>query len=131
MRFLADMGISMHTVVWLRQHEYDTIHLCEEGLQRLSDEKILAKARVERRILLTMDLDFSYLVAASKGCLSSVILFRLNDERSEVVNRRLADVLANHKDDLEMGAIILVSETTIRVRHLPITPTINEKHERK
>ncbi len=131
MRFLADMGISMHTVIWLRQHGYDTIHLREEGLQRLSDEKILAKAKVERRILLTMDLDFSYLVAASRGYLSSVILFRLNDERSEVVNRRLADLLANHKDDLEMGAIISVSEATICVRHLPITPTINEKHERK
>ncbi|MEW5767468.1 MAG: DUF5615 family PIN-like protein [bacterium] len=120
MKFLADMGVSMHTVVWLRRQGYDTIHLREEGLQRLSDEKILAKAKIEKRILLTMDLDFSYLVAIGKGFLPSVILFRLSDERSEGVNRRLADVLTNHKDDLELGAIASVSEVSIRVRRLPI-----------
>lgn len=38
MRFLADMGLSMHMVVWLRRQGYDTIHLLEEGLQHLSME---------------------------------------------------------------------------------------------
>ena len=120
MRFLADMGVSARTVAWLRQQGYHAVHLRDEGLQRLPDEEILTKARVEKRILLTMDLDFGYLLAVSREHLPSVILFRLSDERSEVVNRRLADVLSQCQSDIEAGAIISVSDTAIRVRRLPI-----------
>ena len=36
MRFLADMGVSMRVVDWLRAQGYDTIHLRDEGpMQRL------------------------------------------------------------------------------------------------
>lgn len=120
MRFLADMGISMRTVEWLRDQGHDAVHLSEEGLQRLPDEEILVKARVEGRILLTMDLDFGYLLAVSKAKLPSVILFRLSDERSEVVNGRLADVFAQPESGLEAGAIISVNERVFRIRRLPI-----------
>jgi predicted nuclease of predicted toxin-antitoxin system len=34
MRFLADMGISMRTVEWLRRQGHDIVHLREEGLQQ-------------------------------------------------------------------------------------------------
>lgn len=120
MKFLADMGISTRTVAWLRQQGHDAVHLREERLQRLTDEEIIAKARAEQRILLTMDLDFGYLLAVSKEHVPSIVLFRLEDERSEVVNERLADVLIQCESVLETGAIISVSEAAIRVRRLPI-----------
>jgi predicted nuclease of predicted toxin-antitoxin system len=53
MKFLADMGISLRTVSWLRNAGYDAVHLRDEGLQRLPDDQILVKARTEGRILLT------------------------------------------------------------------------------
>jgi predicted nuclease of predicted toxin-antitoxin system len=114
------MGISMYTVEWLRQQGHDAVHLREEGLQRSSDQEVMAKALAEERILLTMDLDFGYLLAVSGEQLPSVILFRLGDERSEVVNERLADLLAQCKAALEGGAILSVNEAAIRVRRLPI-----------
>ena len=120
MKFLADMGISMRTVAWLRKLGHDAVHLREEGLQRLSDEKILVKARLEERSLLTMDLDFGYLLAVSKGLMPSVILFRLDDESSEMVNQQLVKVLTFHRSDIEAGTIISVNEAAIRVRRLPI-----------
>ncbi len=120
MKFLADMGISMRTVTWLRQQGYDVVHLREQGLQRLPDEHVMAKARDEQRILLTMDLDFGYLLAVSGGVLPSVVLFRLSDERAEVVNSRLSQVISTCARDLESGAIISVSEDSIRVRNLPV-----------
>ena len=67
-----------------------------------------------------MDLDFGYLLAISKEQLPSVIIFRLSDERSEVVNKRLADVLAQCSNDIEAGAVISVGDDDIRVRRLPI-----------
>lgn len=119
MRFLADMGISMRTVIWLRSSGHNAIHLSEENLQR-SDDEVLAKARTEGRILLTMDLDFGYLLAVSREQVPSVILFQLENESSEVVNRCLVEVIGECASDLEAGAIISVSEEAIRVRRLPI-----------
>jgi predicted nuclease of predicted toxin-antitoxin system len=58
MLFLADMGISMSTVKWLKSKKHDVIHVREIGMQTTSDDEILARARDEKRIVLTCDLDF-------------------------------------------------------------------------
>lgn len=79
MKFVADMGISPRTVNLLKTAGYDAVHLVDEGLERLADDEILIKARFERRILLTVDLDFGYLLAVSGATLPSVILFRLGN----------------------------------------------------
>ena len=41
MKFLADMGISLRTVDWLRELGHDVVHLRDRGLQKLSDDEIL------------------------------------------------------------------------------------------
>ncbi len=120
MKFLADMGISPKTVAFLRSLGHDAIHLHEEGLDRLPDPAILTKARLEGRVLLTHDLGFGELVAAAGEHLPSVIIFRLHNMRPENVNRHLNLVLDNHREALEQGAIISVTELRIRVRLLPI-----------
>ena len=120
MKFLADMGISIRSVIWLRNQGHDIVHLSEQGLQRMLDEDIFKKAKDEKRVILTMDLDFSQIIAASKDRLPSVVIFRLSNERSENVNRRLKDLLDHCSDDLREGSIIAVSENNIRIRHLPI-----------
>ena len=96
------------------------VHLVDEGLERLPDDKIIEKARRERRVLLTVDLDFSYLLAVSGATLPSVILFRLGNESYEIINQRLASVLNRFEKDLAAGAIISVSDCDFRVRQLPI-----------
>lgn len=120
MKFLADMGISLFTVEWLRNAGYDAVHLREEGLQRLADAEILLKARQEDRIILTMDLDFGTLLAINQDPFPSVILFRLSDERSRIVNERLAVILPQCSEVLATGALISVSNNAFRVRNLPI-----------
>lgn len=120
MKFLADMGVSPRIVAELRENGYDAIHLQEQGLFRLSDNDILEKARRENRILLTHDLDFGELLAASGGSLPSVIIFRLSDMRSANVSRHLFAILRQQSETLRAGAIISVTEKKIRVRALPI-----------
>jgi len=120
MKFLADMGISPRTVNWLKAAGYDAVHLVEEGLEQLADDEILVKSRDEGRILLTVDLDFGYLLAVSGETLPSVILFRLGNESYEMINQRLSEVVSQCTEDLEAGAIISVSDQAFRVRRLPI-----------
>ena len=121
MKFLADMGISIKTVSWLREQGYDAVHLRERDQQRLPDSNILFEASEEGRILLTMDLDFGYLLAIAKAKLPSVIIFRLEDERAMNVNKRLHEVLAISASALITGAVISVTEDKFRVRFLPIS----------
>lgn len=120
MKFLADMGISYRSVEFLRENGHEATHLFEEGLHQLPDPEILAKARREGSILLAHDLDFADLVAASGARLPSVVLFRLRSMRPENVNRHLRLVLDQHRESLEEGAILTVTESRIRVRRLPI-----------
>lgn len=120
MKFLGDMGISPRTIELLRKRGYDAIHLIEQNLERMTDPNILEKAQQERRILLTVDLDFAQLLAISGQSLPSVILFRLGNVSREVVNARLLAVLADYTTDLQNGAIISVNDVSIRLRRLPI-----------
>jgi predicted nuclease of predicted toxin-antitoxin system len=120
MKFLADMGISPRTVAKLRKEGYDAVHLIEEGLEKLEDREILTKARNEGRIVLTVDLDFGYLLAVSGAILPSVILFRLGNESREVIEEYLDDVLLQFSEELMAGAIISVKDDGFRVRLLPI-----------
>lgn len=120
MKFLGDMGISVATVVFLRNQGYDAVHLREQGLQRMPDPDILLKARDEARVVLAHDLDFGDLLAASGDALPSVIIFRLQDMRPANVNRHLSAVLKERSDELQQGAIISVTEGRIRFRLLPI-----------
>ena len=120
MKFLADMGISLRTVAFLRDLGHDAVHLYEQGLGRLSDPDILRKARDEGRVLLTHDLDFGELMAASGANLPSVVVFRLRDMRPDGVSAHLREVVTEYHEMLEKGVIVSVSERQIRLRSLPI-----------
>jgi predicted nuclease of predicted toxin-antitoxin system len=120
MKFLADMGISPRTVAKLRKAGHDAVHLVEEGLEKLEDREILTKAKDEGRIILTVDLDFGYLLAVSNAILPSVVLFRLGNESREVIEEYLDDVLFQCSKELNTGAIVSVKDDGLRVRFLPI-----------
>ncbi len=120
MKFLADMGISFRVVLALKEQGHDAAHLQEQGLGRMTDSDILAKTRAEGRILLTHDLDFGELLAASGSQLPSVIIFRLKDMRAENVNLYLFKILETQSAALEQGAICAVTERKARIRALPL-----------
>ena len=123
MRFLGNMGISPITIAFPRTQGHEAKRLLEENLERLPDPDILEKARSERSIVLTNDLDFGDLLAESGAGLPSVIIFRLADMRPENVNRFLVKIINTYAHDLDQGAIISVSEYNIRLHRLPITPS--------
>ncbi len=123
MKFLADMGSSPGTVAHLKTKGFDAIHLIEQNLHRMSDRDILAKARSEQRTVLTHDLDFGDLMAASGAQLPSVVIFRLSDMTAVNVNHYVDILIQEHSKALKSGAILSVSERRIRVRSLPINHT--------
>jgi predicted nuclease of predicted toxin-antitoxin system len=119
-RFLADMNVDSRVVVWLRENGHDATHLRDEGLQRMPDANIFAKAQTESRIVITFDLDFGEIAAATAGKGASVILFRLQNKRTSFVLQRLGSILETSKLALENGAVVVVEDSRHRIRQLPI-----------
>ncbi len=120
MKFLADMGISPKVVDFLQQHGHDATHLQQHGLCRLKDWQILEKAREEGCVLLTHDLDFGDLLAASGADLPSVLIFRLRNLRPDQVNRYLLKIISQYSENLGKGSIITITEGRVRMRRLPL-----------
>ena len=120
MRFLADAGISPRTVEFLRLRGHDAVHVRELALERATDRELVDKARGDSRVLLTFDLDFGEILALGVVDGSSVVTFRLADERADAVNRRLEVVLSEQTNAPASGALVLVEDARYRVRRLPI-----------
>ena len=120
MKFLLDVGISVKVAEFLEAIGHHPIHLWSIGLEKLRDADIILKARKENRILLTHDLDFPDLIAASQAQLPNIIVFRLRNMRPENVISHLEAILKNHSTILQKGAIVTVTEGKLRVRKLPI-----------
>jgi len=119
-RFLADMGVDLRVVEWLRRSGYDAVHLRELGWHRMPDGEIFEKAGGEGRVILTFDLDFGEIAAFSTGKRASVIVFRLQNARAAHVIERLAATLAPAMPELEEGAVVVVEETRHRIRRMPV-----------
>lgn len=114
------MGISPRIVDWLRSGGHDVIHTRDDGQHRAADGEIFSRALRENRIVLTFDLDFGEIAALSAGQAIGVVLFRLHNTRTEHVLARLAAALAASAEALERGAVVIVEESRLRVRPMPI-----------
>lgn len=114
------MGLARSTARFLRRQGHDAVHLRDQGLQGLSDQDIVVKARDEERIILTHDLDFGRILALSQQRLPSVITLRLDDMRPDSVNHHLVQVMARLSEQLCEGALVSVNEQAIRTRLLPV-----------
>jgi predicted nuclease of predicted toxin-antitoxin system len=88
------MGVSITAVHALRRTGHDITHLEELCLRTLADIEIVKLAREERRVVLTFDLDFADIVAATNEPFPSVIIFRLRRGRPARVLARLEAVLS-------------------------------------
>ncbi len=121
MRFLLDQPISSIVGKTLRAAGHEAPHVSELGLGAASDDVVLDWAAKERCVIVTQDTDFGTLLSSSRQRLPSVILFRMRDGRPSVQARVLVENLPVLEEALRAGAIVVVTDASIRVRHLPIS----------
>lgn len=120
MKLLADLHISPRTVQHLRSLGHDVLRVNEVLPADAADARIIHYARDEVRTILTQDLDFSAMLALAGGAFPSLITLRLGSSRVEHINGVLTQVLADIEQDVLQGAMIVVTDTRIRRRALPI-----------
>lgn len=121
MRFLLDQNLSPALVALLVEAGHDTVHIRDLGLSRAPDERVMARAVDDDRVLISSDTDFGELLSRSNADAPSVLLLRRQSGRraTEIADLIVANLDAI-ADDLETGAIVVMSDTRIRVRQLPL-----------
>jgi predicted nuclease of predicted toxin-antitoxin system len=99
------------------------LHVYGLSLGGQPDEQIMAVADRENRILVSADTDFGELLANAPILAPSVILLRRTDKQARPLAAVILANLEQVTDDLAAGALIVISDTRIRARRLPMKPS--------
>ncbi len=119
-RLLLDQGLPRSAATLLRQSGWDVVHVSEIGMSRASDADILQRARAESRACVTLDADFHSLLATSGERSPSAIRIRKEGLDAAALAALLQGIWPRIEDVLDSGALVTVTEQSIRVRRLPI-----------
>ena len=119
-RLLLDQGLPRDAAAILRSAGWDAQHVGELGLGAASDERIIEQAIAESRVVITLDADFHALVAVAGDRKPSVIRIRREGLRGPELATLVIRILEATKDALSDGALVSVTEKSIRMHKLPI-----------
>lgn len=121
MRLVLDANLSPSVVEALREAGYEASHVGDHGLLSATDEAIFDWADEHRAVVVTADSDFAMLLALRKAPSPSVVHVRgVADSPPATHSALLIDNLPAITAALEVGAIVSLSPTHLRVRDLPI-----------
>lgn len=124
MRLLLDENLSPRLADLLRAAGHDIVHVRDLGLTSAPDERVMAVAANDRRVLVSADTDFGTLLARTGAAVPSVILLRrASGRRASEQAVLLTDNLPAVEADLDAGAVVVLGEQAIRIRRLPIGRT--------
>jgi predicted nuclease of predicted toxin-antitoxin system len=120
MKFLLDVGITPRLGQLLVESGHTYRYVPAHYSDRLPDSEIMEIARLHDEVLITHDLDFGAQLAFSGQNRPSIIIFRIHHINADVFYKILMTNWDNIESPLEAGALILIENTNVRIRLLPI-----------
>ncbi len=120
MKLLVDMNVSPGVCESLEFAGFESAHWSKLGDPAAPDAEILEYARTNGYLLLTHDLDFSAILAATQARGPSVVQVRTQDVLSARFLEVLVTALRQFEAELITGAVLVVDEHHAKVRVLPV-----------
>jgi len=122
MKLLVDMNLSPRWIRVLTDAGIDAAHWSSLGLANAPDSEIMRYASTHDYVVLTHDLDFSAILAATHGDKPSVVQIRAEDVSPDVIGANVITALRQMTEELEQGALVTVDPNRTRLRVLPLQP---------
>ena len=120
MKFLMNMNIPRELCRLLESKGHECRHAGDIGLAKADDPEIVKEAKISKEVIITHDLDYGNLLAFSGEMLPSVIIFRVKNTHSQNLYKRLMSAWKEIEDQLSKGAIVVLEDSSLRIRNLPI-----------
>ena len=116
------MNLSPRWVGFLADSGLEATHWTDVGAANASDAEIMAFAKAQGYVVLTHEMDFGAILAATHGEKPSVIQLRAGDVSPEAVGRAVVVAVRQVAAELERGALLSVEPGRMRMRLLPLRP---------
>jgi predicted nuclease of predicted toxin-antitoxin system len=120
MKVLVDMNLSPQWASLLTGAGILAAHWATLGAANAPDSEIMAFAGANDYVVLTNDLDFSAILAATHGEKPSVVQIRAADLRVEAIGGQVIATLQRMADELGEGALVTIDPVRARMRVLPL-----------
>ena len=120
MKLLVDMNLSPRWIRVLTDAGIDAAHWSSLGLANAPDSEIMHYASAHDYVVLTHDLDFSAILAATHGEKPSVVQIRAEDVSPDVIGANVITALRQMTEELAQGALVTVDPNRTRLRVLPL-----------
>ena len=122
MKLLVDMNLSPRWKRFLADAGIEAAHWSDLGASNAPDAEIMAFAKANGYVVLTHDLDFSAILAATHGEKPSVVQIRSDDVSPEAVGQAVVSAVRQMAEELDEGALLSVEPNRMRIRLLPLQP---------
>ncbi len=120
MKLLIDMNLSPRWVDVLIAADIPAIHWSSVGPHDAPDVEIMDYARQHGYVVLTHDLDFGAILAATQGRTPSVVQIRAPDPSPEAIGPSVISALRHVRAELETGALVTFEPARVRLTLLPL-----------
>jgi len=113
MRFLLDVNAGGSISEWLKERGHDVVEVRDYD-SKMEDEKVLAWAFEEERIIITTDKDFEAIIWKERRSHKGVI--RLENLPRKERLELMTDIFDKYSHELQEGRIIVATRNKIRIR---------------
>ena len=116
MRFKTDENLPVEIAEFLRQHGHDALGVHEQGLTGSADPALAAVCQVEKRAIVTLDLDFSDLRRYPPDEYYGIIVLRPVVQTVPALVRVMQQVVALISEQPIERCLWIVDDHHVRIR---------------
>jgi predicted nuclease of predicted toxin-antitoxin system len=120
MKILIDMNLSPRWVDFLASAGFVAVHWSQVGPANARDDELTRWAAEHDHVVLTSDLDFGAILAATKARGPSVLQLRNDILTPEAMGGAVLSALKQTRAELESGALVSLDVARARLRVLPL-----------